>query len=76
MARFGVDQLSEPLHTNSRPDVAVYEVDLNNVRTGWVIAPHDMPFEKVVDEINRRAAARSHGVLAADLMLGVDLTEP
>ena len=72
---FTVDQFSEPLHTNSRPDVAVYEVDLRNVRTGSVIASRDMAPEAVVEEIDTRAARRSYGVLCADLMLGVDLTE-
>ena len=71
--RFAPDQLSEPLHTASRPEVAVFEVDLRNVRTGWVIAPRDRPLEDVVDEINTRAARRSYGVLCADLMLGLDV---
>lgn len=74
MSQFTVDQLTGPLHTASRPDAAVYEVDLRNVRTGWIIAPRDLSLEDVVSGINQRAAARSFGVLCADLMLVVDLT--
>ena len=74
--RFTVDQISEPMHTASRPNVAVYEIDMRKTRTGWVIAPRDMPLEDIVEEVNHRAAALSYGVLVADLMLGVDLADP
>jgi hypothetical protein len=80
MARFTLDDLGAPVEVEDNAMCQRYPVDVGTIRPGFVTinylqaAQHGLEEPErrawIVDELNARAAQRSHGVVVADLMAG------